>query len=308
MVLNTRPSAVNIIQTRSEANISANTSANTSTAATNTILPEPVTPVTLNQSSGTFTMADALRLDSFKGEGSQDVEKFLRRFDQYCTCLNIKDEQVLAQLSWHLDGIARLYLESQDPAPSTADELKTLLRQKFKRAKQVNLEVFSMRQEPSEHVDQFLTRLEIGTLKTVISDDLQVQIALNGLHPSVSYAISTHGPKTLSGVRQLSSRLGNVKTSVPVAAATATAFENTMSVLTAAVAQLSTVLSRQPTEQGNNRKNTQPDTACSRCGGRCTSFQSCRAKGETCRQCGFKGRFKSKCTTRPSRWLCNQSR
>ena len=258
-----------------------------------TILPEPVMPVTLIQSSGTFTIAGALRLDSLKGVGSQDVEQFLRRFDQYCTCLNIKDEQALAQPSWHLDGIARLYLESQDPAPSTVDELKTLLRQKFRRAKQVNLEVFPMRQEPRENVDQFLTRLEIETLKTVISDDLQVQIALNGLHPSVSSAISTHGPKTLSEVRQLSSRLSNVKTSVPVAAGTATAFENTMSVVTAAVAQLSTVLSRQPTDQGNNRKNTQPDTACSRCGGRCTSFQSCRAKGETCRHNEIKVKMKS---------------
>ena len=48
------------------------------------------------------------RSENFRCDGSQRVESYLRRFDQYRACTGINDEQSLATLAWHLDGTARL--------------------------------------------------------------------------------------------------------------------------------------------------------------------------------------------------------
>ena len=48
------------------------------------------------------------RSENFRGDGSQSVESYLRRFDQYRACTGIDDQKSLATLAWHLDGTARL--------------------------------------------------------------------------------------------------------------------------------------------------------------------------------------------------------
>ena len=53
-------------------------------------------------------MSSVFRLENFRGDGSQSVESYLRRFDQYRACTGINDDQSLATLAWHLDGTARL--------------------------------------------------------------------------------------------------------------------------------------------------------------------------------------------------------
>ena len=150
-----------------------------------------------------------------------------------------------------------------------------------------------MRQEPNESAEQFLSCLEIETFKTKISNEFQVQIALNGLHPTVSSAISRHAPKSLPEVRLLASRLTNIQYAAPVATATPSALDNTMSVLSAAVAQLTSVLA---SRQDHGRNHTEA-IACRRCGGRCTSFKNCPARQVICPKCHFKGHFESKCLT-----------
>jgi hypothetical protein len=335
MVLTTKPSAVNIVQTRS----SKQNQTQSSFSSLHHIQIEantPSSPVTVNASTSTSTvpsadienishftnMAGTLRLEPFKGECGEDIEKFLRRFDQYCACMNFREGQAFAQLAWHLDGIARLYIENQSPAPTTLDELKELLVTKYSKEKPVSLNIFSMKQEVSENAEQFLSRLEAETFKTKINDDLQVQIALNGLHPSVSSAISTHGPKTLSEVRNLARRLTNVRHSAPVAAAN-NSFEDTVNILTAAVAQLTTVMTKQQQQPEPPSRNYSPHhrqqqtrrqphfekerEACPRCGGRCTSYKYCRAIGKTCDLCGLNNHFKSKCKTARKNYRVNSS-
>lgn len=334
MVLTTKPSSVNIVQTRSGKQNPQTNNPSTSQGLVETNTVSNGNSATVNiTSTGTGTetvqgfneivtdyfsnsMAGTLRLEAFKGECGEDVEKLLRRFDQYCACMNFREAQAFAQLSWHLDGVARLYVESVAPAPRTLDELKNLLRTKFKMEKPVSLNIFGMKQEATENAEQFLSRLEAETFKTVIGDDLQVQIALNGLHPSVSSAISTHGPTTLSEVRSLARRLTNVRQAAPVSAASSS-FEDTVNILSAAVAQLTTVMTRQqeqqqqPQPQRNQGRSyqqarrqppqldgrTNEAQTCSRCGGRCISSKHCRAMGKTCDLCGLKNHFKIKCRT-----------
>ena len=60
------------------------------------------------------------------------------------------------------------------------------------------MNIYSLKQKAGESVDDFLRRLEGGTYKTKVNDDIQVQIALNGMERTmgIASAISTHALKT----------------------------------------------------------------------------------------------------------------
>lgn len=181
-----------------------------------------------------------LRLDSLKGERNEDIEQFLKRFDQYVACLNLRGSQALAVLSWHLDGMARLYVNSQGNQPLTVEELKQMLLARFRQERPVSSSVLQLQQQPKECVEDFLCRLEKDCIKFKIGDVFQVQIALQGLHPTISSAISTHAPGTLQDVRTLAHRIINTQTVVTVTA-NQQCFRK-FCVLTAAVSQLKTVI------------------------------------------------------------------
>ena len=81
------------------------------------------------------------RLENFKGDGSQKVESYHKRFDQFKVCTGVTDEQGLATLTWHLD-----------PEPQTLGALRDLMLAKFKKPKQINMNVYSMTQQTGESV------------------------------------------------------------------------------------------------------------------------------------------------------------
>ena len=85
------------------------------------------------------------------------------------------------------------------------------MRTKFKKEKQVNMAVYTMRQELGESVEDFLHRLEKETFKQQITQDIQVQIALNGMDHAIGSAIITYAPKTLDDVKQLTFLMGSFK-------------------------------------------------------------------------------------------------
>ena len=159
--------------------------------------------------------------------------------------------------------------------------------------------VYSMKQTLGESVGEFLQRLEGETYKTKISDELQVQIALNGMDRTMASAISTHAPKTLDDVKQLTFRMSSIKsnghlTDSPTVAASASVIpsklETTVEVLTAAVAKLATTVEE-------TKKMAQADESCGRCGGRCFSLANCKAMGKTCYKCNKLNHFGNKCRT-----------
>ena len=65
--------------------------------------PEPQEPqetqeVSDNMPHGTF------KLEKFSGDGTQDIESYLKLFEQWQICTNANDEQSLAALWWHLSS------------------------------------------------------------------------------------------------------------------------------------------------------------------------------------------------------------
>ena len=251
---------------------------------------------------GIFNMAsNVFRLETFKGDGSQNIETYLKRFDQYKLCTGLNDAQALAALSWHLEGNARLWFEHLNPVPDTVEKLKTDLTTKYKKTDVINLDIYSMRQKNGEKVGEFLRRLEGETYKCKLSNDIQVQIALKGMDRTIASAISTHAPTTLDDVKKLTDRMGSfctsdsVTTQVPVAATTAATaipskLETTVEVLTAAVAKLATTVEE-------TRRMAQTDEGCGRCGGRCSSLANCKAMGKVCYKCNRLNHFGNKCRT-----------
>ena len=64
-----------------------------------------------------------------------------------------------------------------------------------------------MKKMDIESNSDFVHRVDIETLKLKLLEELsRVQIAVDGLEPSVRSAISSHGPKTLDEVRVLVDR------------------------------------------------------------------------------------------------------
>ncbi|MCG8046955.1 MAG: hypothetical protein N0E48_15190 [Candidatus Thiodiazotropha endolucinida] len=235
-------------------------------------------------------MASVFRLENFKGDGSQKVESYLKRFDQFKTCTGLNDDQALATLAWHLEGTARLWYEQLEPEPNNVNDLKQAMQAKFKKEKVVDMSVYSMKQQVGESVEDFLSRLEAETYTSNINSEIQVQIALHGMDRTISSAISTHAPKTLDQVKELTLRMASVKpatATVAQASAIPTRLESTVEVLTAAVAKLATTM--------EERERKQVEEGCPRCGGRCFSSSSCRAMGKTCYKCKKLNHFGNKC-------------
>ena len=132
-----------------------------------------------------------------------------------------------------------------------------------------------------------LHRLEKETFKQQITQDIQVQAALNGMdHAAIRSAISTHAPKTLDDVKQLTLRMGSFKQEeLKVAQATIPSkLETTVDVPTAAVAQLAARLDDSIRKKSGPQQDTSP-RGCPRWEGRRFSTNSCRAMGTTCYKC-----------------------
>jgi len=246
----------------------------------------------INTVETTNTMAGAYILECFKGDGTQDINAYLRRYEQYRKCTGIANEgSAIATLAWHLDGTARLWFESLASEPTTIDNFKTLLTNRFKQDKVVDLSVYNTRQFVGESVLDFLHRLENMCLKHTVSDEIQAQIALNGMNRAMGSAISTHAPKNLAEVKSLASRMGQIQSAAVPEVNAVAGQSTTIDELSAQLAKLTARLDER--DRGQNRE--QSDKTCGRCGGRCYSSHSCRANGKTCFKCGKLNHFGSKC-------------
>jgi hypothetical protein len=263
----------------------------------------------------------AFRLESFRGDGAEDIERYLRRFEQYQACTGIKDEQAFATLIWYLDGHARLWIESLVSPPTTLGGLKAALKEKYKVNKPIDLNIFLLKQNHNENVEQYIHRLENALLlqKNRVDDAIAVQIALSGMDRNIGSAVSTHNPKNLDQVKDIASRM-TIAPAISVNAVDKitqpTAIESAVEVLTAAVAKLTTTVEernsgtsrqsdhmgrqyhyRHRDNQGNGagtqgRKQT---VQCRRCGGRCLSRNLCRAIGKVCYKCNGADHFGNVC-------------
>lgn len=139
-------------------------------------------------------MANGFKLEKFRGDGTDDIEDFLKRFDRYVNVTNVKQEQKSDLLCLHLEGRASWFVDNLNPPPADLAALRKALTDKFVQEKRIKLETLKMKKLDLESVNGFIYRVEKETHKLKFPEELKVQIALDGLEPSIKSAISSHGP------------------------------------------------------------------------------------------------------------------
>ena len=150
------------------------------------------------------------------------------------------------------------------------------------------MDIFNTKKLDLESIDDFVYRVEKQTHMLELPEQLKVQIAVGGLHPSIQSAIQSHGPKTLDEVRTLANRVQQ-----PIAAVSAVsapqegALQQILGLLEKM--QMTNNQHQQPRPQSTNQQ-------CLGCGGRsCKTRKSCPAKGKICHYCGLPNHFRPVC-------------
>ena len=268
-----------------------------------------VTATTTDTETDMATGITSFRLEKFRGDGTDNVEEYLKKFDRYVKVCNIKEDQQFDLLCLQLEGRAHWYIDSLKPVPKDLAELKAALTTKFKLEKQIKMDIFNMKKLDIESINDFVYRVERDTRDLNLPDQLQVQIAVGGLHPTVQSAISSHGPKNLDDVRTLANRVQQ-----PIAAVSSvnTQHEGPLTQILELLQKLTT----EKTETGARPKHNQPrdqeyrkqqpnyssnrpdysnKKPCQGCGRSCISRSSCPAWGKSCHNCGKLNHFSPVC-------------
>jgi hypothetical protein len=73
----------------------------------------------------------AFKFESFRRDGAEDIEIYLKRFEQYQTCTGNKDDQAFATLFWYLERHSRLWIVSLVSPPTTFGGLKVGVTEKI---------------------------------------------------------------------------------------------------------------------------------------------------------------------------------
>ena len=121
-----------------------------------------------------------------------------------------------------------------------------------------------------------------------LTEQLKVQIAVDGLHPNIQSAILSHGPKSLDEVRTLANR---VQQHIAAVSAVSAPQEGALQQILGLLEKMTMTNNQhqQPRPQSTNQQ-------CMGCGGRsCKSRNSCPAKGKICHHCGLPNHFRPVC-------------
>ena len=92
------------------------------------------------------TMASGLSmflLEKFRGDGTDNITDFLKKFDRYVNLCNVKHEQQYDLVCLQLGGRAQWYINSLNPPPADLAALKLVLKNKFAVEKQIKMDIFN---------------------------------------------------------------------------------------------------------------------------------------------------------------------
>ena len=160
----------------------------------------------------------SFKMEKFRGDDTDNITDYLKKFERYVKVCGIKDDQKYDLLCLQVEGRAQWYIDSLQTPPADYAAMKASLTGKFNNEKQIKMNVFNLKKLECESINDFVFRVEKETKDMKLTEELQVQIAVGGLHPTVQSAISSHGPKTLDEVRTLANRVQQ-----PIAAVSAVA-------------------------------------------------------------------------------------
>ncbi|XP_052690191.1 uncharacterized protein LOC128168126 isoform X1 [Crassostrea angulata] len=182
----------NLPRTSQEFVIPENTAANSQTAGRNSFF-------------STFRMSSNIKLDKFKGDGSQDVNAWFTNFGQWAKFHDLPDSKIIDAFPFYLEGHAKIWYDSLSPEqkvnPAT---LTNLFQERFKELENfLDLSVLQMKQKGTEPVGEFLSRLvSLASIKN-IPEKVLLSVAMNGLRSDIKTYVVTQNPKTMEQLRQI---------------------------------------------------------------------------------------------------------
>lgn len=158
-----------------------------------------------NSFLSTFKMFSIINLDKFKGDGTQDVKTWFTNFGQWAKFHDLPDEKIIDAFPFYLEGHAKIWYDSLSAEQKLNHKtIKNLFQERFKELdKFLDLSVLQMKQDETEPVDDFLTRLiKKGTIKN-ISDKILLSVAMNGLRSDIRTHVVTQNPKSIEQLRKI---------------------------------------------------------------------------------------------------------
>lgn len=150
-------------------------------------------------------MSSKIKLDKFKGDGTQDVNAWFESFCQWAKFHDLADDKALDAFPFYLEGHAKIWYETlSQQQKSNSLMFKPLFFERFKELEIfLDLSVLQMKQKGTEPVIDFLSRLiKTASIKNVPEKDL-LSVAMNGLKSEIKALVVTQNPKTMEQLRQI---------------------------------------------------------------------------------------------------------
>ena len=149
----------------------------------------------------------SVKLDPYKGTESENVEDFIKDFNNYVTNTGqTSDEDKKQVLQTHLKDSAKQWWKLQDDAKPIA-ELLALLKENFKltdHAKHsLKIKVFGMKQKDSESYLEFVSAVRSKSRQLGLTEADQVAICLSGAKPELRTHLAMQTPKTFKDLLDL---------------------------------------------------------------------------------------------------------
>lgn len=153
------------------------------------------------------------RIEPFSGTPSEDLTRWLNRFENIVAINNWNAARAAAHLSVNLSGTAELWLYSQ---PDATRKDYTLLRDALVRAFapavgnafHLRRQVATRRQHPGETVEAFgyAIRNLCNRIDASMKEEEMLTYFVNGLHPSLQDTVIVSGPTTFADALETARR------------------------------------------------------------------------------------------------------
>lgn len=112
--------------------------------------------------TGNFlTMSSTIKLEKFKGDGSQDVNAWLVNFSQWANFHDLPDNKILDAFPFYLEANAKIWYDAlPNEIKSHPDTIKVLFQERFKELDNfLDLSVLQMKQNTAEPVSDYLSQI-----------------------------------------------------------------------------------------------------------------------------------------------------
>jgi hypothetical protein len=132
-------------------------------------------------------MLSTIKLEKFKGDGTQDVNAWLVNFFQWTNLYDLPDHKVIDVFPFHLEENAKIWYDALPYEDKTnSNTIKILFQERFKEPDNfLDLSVLQMKQNITESVSDYLSRIiKTASIKN-IPDEILLSVALNGLRSDI---------------------------------------------------------------------------------------------------------------------------